>query len=82
MKARMANILQEMLVAVWGAIEQSEVTQVLNILGLKAVHLNLLTFPKMYQNKSFHVKMENVIFLTNLVKIGGNTGQIKQIQKI
>lgn len=49
----------------------------LKVLELKAVYLTLLTFPKIYKSKSFHTKIKNTIFLTYLVKIGGNTGQIE-----
>ena len=47
----------------------------INILDLKAVHFVLLTFTKMFQNKSIHVQMYNMVALTFVVKIGVNTSQ-------
>ena len=44
-----------------------------NILELKAAHLALLTFTKMFQKKSIHVQMYNMVALTFVVKIGGTT---------
>ena len=46
-----------------------------NILELKAVHFVLLTFTKMFQNKSIHVQMYNMVALTFVVKMGGTTSQ-------
>ena len=47
----------------------------INILDLKAVHFVLLTFTKMFQNKSIHVQMYNMVALTFVVKIGVNASQ-------
>lgn len=46
MKARMANILQEMLVAVWGAIEQSEVTHGLKYFRIEGSSFESFNFPQ------------------------------------
>ena len=43
----------------------------INILELKAAHLVLLT--KMFQDKSIHVQMYNMVALTFVVKIESNS---------
>ena len=43
----------------------------IDILELKAAHLVLLT--KMFQDKSIHVQMYNMVALTFVVKIGSNS---------
>ena len=47
----------------------------INTLELKAVHLVLLTFTKIFKNKSFHVQIDNMVAPTYLLKIGGITSQ-------
>ena len=44
-----------------------------NILELKAEYLVLLTFTRMFQNKSIHVQMYNMVALKFTVKIEGTT---------
>ena len=57
----------------------------INILKLKAVHLALLTFIRIFPKKAFHVQIDNMIALAYLVKMRGSSNQqmrkhSKQIQ--
>ena len=45
----------------------------INILELKAEYLVLLTFTKMFQNKSIHVQMYNMVALKFTVKMEDTT---------
>ena len=54
----------------------------INILELKVAHLVLLTFTKMFQNKSIHVQMYNIVALTFVVSTTSHklTNLAKEIQ--
>ena len=45
----------------------------INILELKAAHLILITFTKMFQNKPIYVQMYNMVALKFVVKLEGTT---------
>ena len=72
-KKGMGSILQGS--ASGGQWHKQESVMHINILDLKAVHFVLLTFTKMFQNKSIHVQMYDMVALTFVVKIGVNTSQ-------
>ena len=47
----------------------------INVLGLLAIKLALLTFSKMFNLKSIHFQVENMSALSYLMKMGGYTKQ-------
>ena len=56
-----------------GPWSKKELLMHINILELKAAYLVLITFTKMFQNKSVHVQMYNMVALKFVVKLEGTT---------
>ena len=67
----MGNIMQGS--AGGGPWSKEELLMHINILELKAAYLVLITFTNMFQNKSVHVQMYNMVALKFVVKLEGTT---------
>ena len=62
-------------VSVGGQWTQQESKLHINILELKAIHLALLTFSKMFQMKYVHFQIDNMTALSYLMKMGGTVNR-------